>query len=897
MFFGGQRAKILTAYSARITKFIYNILMHVILTHEQADFDALASLFGAYLLDEKALPVLPRRMNRNLRAFLTLYGAEFPFVDPRDLPQKSIKRVLLVDTQSLVTLKGMGDWTEVRVIDHHPRRAGLPDTWQFTYAPTGATTTVLVEAMQAHNGHLSMIQATLLLLGIYEDTGALTYSSTTSRDVRAAAYLLELGASLQIAVDFLNPPLSPDQRRVYESLVSSAQTYEIAGRRIVIAGADATGLSEEISTLAHKLRDLLDPDALFVLVRTDDGVRMVARSTTDQIDVAAVAAQFGGGGHDRAAAALIRPDKEPPDSLLFEIRDRLLEILPRFVRPLVTVAQIMSNKPRLLDPETPAQEVARLMQRYGYEGFPVVKDGRVLGLLTRRAVDRALAHKLNLTAASLMDAGSVTVRPEDSLETLQARMTDSGWGQIPVVDESGAVIGIVTRTDLLKTLLPGKKRPERRSLTSKLENALPPERLALVRLVAAEAEAQGLAVYVVGGFVRDLLLGRPSLDFDIVVEGDAILLARALSAKHGGRFTSHTRFGTAKWFLPPGLIVSQTSSLPTFVDLISARQEYYEHPTALPTVERGSIKLDLHRRDFTINTLALRLDGRHFGELYDYWGGLADLERGLVRVLHSLSFVDDPTRMIRAVRFEQRFGFQIEARTLQLMDEARPLLDRLTSERIRHEFDLILDEPNAPAMLSRLADLHLLAAIRPNLPWNETICSRLEEHLSDSVPNEWLGSGWTLGGLPSRRALGYLLWLFDQPLAVLNRIINRLRLTAPLARALRLASALWADLPSLVGTPPSVWTGRLDGLPLPAVYAVYCAAEGDARANLEQYALIWRHVQPRTDGHVLQSLGVPPGPAYQNLLRRLLYARLDGEVTNDEEEEALLKRLLSELSG
>lgn len=874
-------------------KFIYNIPMHVILTHEQADFDALASLFGAYLLDEKALPVLPRRMNRNLRAFLTLYGAEFPFLDPRDLPQESLDRITLVDTQSLVTLKGMGDQTEIRVIDHHPRRPGLPDGWQFTYAPTGATTTVLVEAIQAHNGHLSMIQATLLLLGIYEDTGALTYTSTTPRDVRAAAYLLEQGASLQIAVEFLNPPLSPAQRRVYENLATSATTHEIAGRRIIVARADATGMNEEISTLAHKLRDLLDPDALFVLVRTDDGVRMVARSTTDQIDVAAVAGQFGGGGHDRAAAALIRPEKEPQADLLDQVCARLLEILPRFVRPSITVAQIMSNKPHLLTPETPAQEVARLMQRYGYEGFPVIQDGRVVGLLTRRAVDRALAHKLNLTAASLMDAGEVTIRPGDSLETLQTRMTDSGWGQIPVVDDSGAVIGIVTRTDLLKTLSPRKSRPERHNLASKLEGALPPERLELVRLVAAEAEAHGLAVYVVGGFVRDLLLARPSLDFDIVVEGDAILLARALTEKHGGRFTSHTRFGTAKWFLPDKFSTAGPASLPAFVDLISARQEYYEHPTALPTVERSSIKLDLHRRDFTINTLALRLDGRHFGELYDYWGGLADLERGLVRVLHSLSFVDDPTRMIRAVRFEQRFGFRIETRTLQLMKEAQPLLDRLTGERIRHELDLILDESAAPAMLSRLADLHLLSALKPNLPWDERIRSRLEKYLSAPIPTEWLGSGWTLGGVPSRRALGYLLWLSQQPPPVLNRLVTRLRLTAPLARTLRLASALFADLPSLLGAPPSIWTSRLDDVPLPGIYAVYCAADEEVRANLQNYAAVWRHIQPQTDGHALQLLGLPPGPIYQNLLRRLRSAWLDGEVKNKAEEDALLMRLLA----
>ncbi len=205
--------------------------------------------------------------------------------------------------------------------------------------------------------------------------------------------------------------------------------------------------------------------------------------------------------------------------------------------------------------------------------------------------------------------------------------------------------------------------------------------------------------------MRDLLLERPSLDFDLVVEGDAIALARALARRFGGRVTGHSRFGTAKWRLDErgdGQPCNMTvEGLPS-VDLVSARTEFYTHPTALPTVERGSIKLDLHRRDFTINTLALRLDGRHYGELHDYWGGLEDLRAGLVRVLHSLSFVDDPTRILRAVRFEQRFAFRIEQRTMQLLLEARTLIERLSGDRIRHELNHILASSFAPQIISRL---------------------------------------------------------------------------------------------------------------------------------------------------------------------------------------------------
>ncbi len=435
--------------------------MRAILTHEQADFDALGALLGAFLIDETGQPVLPRRMNRNVRSFLNLYGADLPFVDPRDLSGDSLSSILLVDTQSLVTLKGTRPTTTIQVIDHHLSRPDLPPDWDFHYEPVGAITTLFVEELQENGAALPPIQATLMLLGIYEDTGSLSYASTSPRDIRAAAYLLEQGASLTIAGKFLNPPLSTDQRKVYDRLLANAETHQVQGERIVIACAQAEDMNEEVSSVAHKLRDLLEPDALFMLVTTGEGIRLVARSTTNRINVAQIASAFGGGGHERAAAALIRVEDDIPAGekprvkaeLLTKTCQKLMNILPKHISPSLHVGQIMSRRPRLISPETSAQEAAQLMQRYGYEGYPVVQDRKVIGLLTRRAVDRAISHRLNLPAASLMEAGEVTVHPGHSIEHLQQVMTHSGWGQVPVVDpDSGEIIGIVTRTDLLKTL-------------------------------------------------------------------------------------------------------------------------------------------------------------------------------------------------------------------------------------------------------------------------------------------------------------------------------------------------------------------------------------------------------------------------------------------------------------
>jgi tRNA nucleotidyltransferase (CCA-adding enzyme) len=880
--------------------------MKIILTHEQADFDALASQLGAYLLDEAYIPILPRKLNRNVRAFLTLYGVELPFIEPRDLPNKPVDVITLVDTQSLISVRGMSPETKVHVVDHHPLRDDLPPEWKLTLSGTGANTTIFIETIRERDIVLNTIQSTLLLLGIYEDTGSLTYTRTTARDLRAAGYLIDQGASLQIANDFLNHPLSQDQWGIYDQLRANAEILNLGGHSIIIASGNAVEMEEELSSVAHKLRDLLDPDALFVLVKTRGGVQLIARSTSDDIDVAQVASYFGGGGHERAAAGIIK------DSTLEDIRQDLLKVLPQYVQPAVTVSQIMSSSPQLLSPDTRVTDAARLMQRFGYEGYPVVKDGKVIGLLTRRAVDRAVSHNLNYTADRVMEAGQYTVQPDDSIEQLQRLMTKSGWGQVPVVQpETGNIIGIVTRTDLLKTLTPRPRIPSRQNLADRLEQALPKARLELLNAVADVASEQRIAIYIVGGFVRDLLLDRPSLDYDLVVEGDAIDLAQALSRKIGGRVTSHSRFGTAKWLLPDSLFTGKqkplqkeemnnylaVSELPESLDFVSARTEFYTHPSALPTVERGSIKLDLHRRDFTINTLALRLDGNHYGELHDYWGGLEDLRRGVVRVLHSLSFVDDPTRILRAVRFEQRFGFNIEARTLELLQEALSLLDRVSGDRIRHELNIILLEDRVIEVLARLQQLAILVAIHKNLTWDIWLKDRFERLADHDIDPNWLDF---IGGdeLINRIKLSYILWLLRLPKNQARSISERLKLSAGLRRIVQSAIHFWQESESFVGAKPSEITIRLDDIHPLALYGVYLASDMNAvKSTLDKYVVDWRKVVPSITGDDLRSMGIPPGPVYRHILNTLRYSWLDDEITSLEDEAVLLALLIKDLTS
>ncbi len=851
--------------------------MQIILTHENADFDAVAALLGAHKLYPNAKPVLPHRINRNVRAFLALYRSELPFVDPDALPRgRHIQRVILVDTQSLTSVRGMGSELEqVLVIDHHKCPEHLQENWVFRGEMLGATTTMLVETMSARLMSVGRIEATLMLAGIYEDTGGLTYSNTTARDVRAAAWLLDRDASLEIANEFLHHPLTETQRTLYEKLLDNMETMEREGHVVIIAWAQAPeGMDEEISTLAHKLRDLLEPSALFVLVGLGDSTQLVARGSTDDISVGEVAEHFGGGGHDRAAAALLR------DLSVESVVEELRELLPRFVRPRVKVRQLMSYSVRTVEPETPVAEVSQRMLHTGHEGYPVLdEDGRVVGLVTRNAVDRALQHGWDHQPVSrIMEAGEVAVSPEDSSERVRDLMIQHGWGQVPVV-EQGDVVGVVTRTDLIR-LPPSAQEAERRRIALLMEEAFSGPLLTLIRRIGEVAAERSDRLYFVGGIVRDLLLGQPIVDVDLVVEGDAIALCETLIDVLGGEMRKHRRFGTAKWLLSPQvwrqvapqITEDEIASLPEFIDFVTARTEFYTKPTALPKVEWSSIKQDLHRRDFTINTLAICLSPGHWGEMLDFFGGMDDLKNRVIRVLHSLSFVDDPTRILRAARFEARLGFRLDPRSEALISEALPLLDRVTGGRIRHELEQIFRERAPEAALERLDALGALQEIDPALGYDDEVHHRFARLRAELDADLWKLDDEDL------LYLHWALFLYGLNRQALRRVADRLMMSRQLSDALLQLPDLGAVYAQLrAETQPADVVALLEPLISPLLAASWLIVEEDVvRQKIHRYWTEWRHVEPLLDGDDLKDMGLTPGPIFHRILNRLRDLRLNG---------------------
>lgn len=412
-------------------------------------------------------------------------------------------------------------------------------------------------------------------------------------------------------------------------------------------------------------------------------------------------------------------------------------------------------------------------------------------------------------------------------------------------------------------------------------NLLPPEKQTLLSDIAAQSAAMDIPCYIVGGFVRDLLLGKPVNDLDVIVEGDAIKFGRSLVKKFGGKLTTHDKFHTAIWHLPSTFDPSAGSGQrlqPSTLDLITARKETYQHPGALPTIKPSTIDDDLHRRDFTINAMAVRLDGSHFGELLDPLNGQAELEKGIVRVLHPRSLIDDPTRIFRAIRYEARYSFKLEPSTLNLINqESLTVISRLSGERIRHELDLIFEEENSSQMILRAGSLGVFEKIHPDLP------------MFDPAYSDFLDMDSILDIPTSRTAMGYMLWLMDLMEAEIMSIAERLNFTSDLTYSVWAVSQLKKSLPFLVDSKPSVWTYALEKLPELSIYIVYLVSREKA---LLDYLSMWRHVKPHTTGNDLKARGLPSGPRFGEVLSQLRAAWLDGEVKNAEEEKELLNTLL-----
>lgn len=865
--------------------------MKLILTHENADFDAVASMLGASKLYPDAIPILPNTVNRAVQEFLLLYKNALPFIQHKDwqLGRNKIEQVILTDTQTYQSVKGIKKNTPIHIIDHHPleRELGDHETWDGD--EIGSASTLVIEKIQKQKLTITSLEATLLALGIYADTGMLSYSGTTSRDVTAVAWLLKQGAVLTTIRRFLTLPLTDSQQTLFDKLLKSATHRMIHGHSVTVASTEAEEYIEGISSVTQRLSDIWDSSAIFTLVAMPKKIQLVCRSRVDDIDVSTVAERFGGGGHPRASASTIKDQDSDT------VSKKIWGYLQQNIRPAVRVADLMSNGLQTLDADDLLADKLSFVRQVGHEGYPVIEDNRIVGLLTRRDADRASEHKLNtLKIRDVMIQGNTTLTPNDSVSALEQLIVNSGWGQIPIVNSDDEPIGIVTRTDLIKhwAMTHPSYPAETPTITpDDMSNILGAPVAQLIAIIAQQAQTSNTSIYMVGGVVRDLLLKRRNLDIDFVVEGDAIHFAEALAETFNGTVHSHKPFGTATWLLDETVaheLQLSLADIPHHIDFATARFEYYEQPTALPTVYNSGIKLDLQRRDFTMNTLAIQLSPQQqMWRILDFYGGINDLEDGVIRVLHSLSFVDDPTRILRAVRFSERLHFVIHPRTSELIQSALPMLKRITGERIQNEITLILREDTPERGILKLQALGVLEAIHPDFRVSVHLRDYFEKCRSHQLP-------WESNEQDITRLYWHMM-MVGIPSSSVEEICNRFGLGRGLTESMVAVATLIEDTDQFadVSLKPSQITQYLEKMPEISIHIAWIALaeQTQAQQNIEQFMTTWRHQRTTINGNDLKQMGLPPGPQYKVILETLRFAWLDDDIQTANEERDLLRQL------
>ena len=946
--------------------------MDLVLCHTTADFDALGAAVGLCVLRPGSRIVLTGGCHPTVRDFLALHRDEYPLIERRSVNPQQIRSISIVDASQRDRLGKAAEWldlpqvSEIAVFDHHMEaHSDIPATVTQIEA-VGASTTLIVEKLreklknQPENSdtpsRLLPSEATVMALGIHVDTGSLTFEGATARDATALAWLMEQGASLRVIAEYVEPGLSPQLQDLLREALKNLRSEILHGYSVAWVLLSTEAYVPGLSSLASRLLDLTETDALLLgnvykfsekennpNVEPESPVSnrltIIGRSRIEGTNLSELFKPFGGGGHARAASLATR-DVDP----LLTLNQLADELKTQIPHP-PTARELMSSPVRSIRPETLVGEAHRILLRYGHSGLPVVDAGdRLAGIISRRDIDIALHHGFShAPVKGYMTPQLKTIAPDTLLPEIESLMVMYDIGRLPVL-ENGQLVGIVTRTDVLRELHQQKARdrgsnaelsycPIPESVEQLLRSRISAELWQLLSIAANIAAERGWQLYIVGGAVRDLLLTTDHTlaltDIDLVVDGKCssddsgagVELASSLQKLYpDSRLDVHGQFQTA------ALLWHKDSDFGSlWVDIATARTEFYPYPAANPEVEASSIRQDLYRRDFTINALAVRLGVPRSGELLDFFGGLLDLQARQIRVLHANSFIEDPTRIYRAVRFAVRLGFEIEPQTEGYIRHALAsgIYYRIQGEngrvpaletRLKSELKYILQAPYWKVALQMLGDLQALRCIHPTLELDRELWRQLrvldrclnaiprkkEEELprkkpegrrkkeegkankEEATPNSQFpipNSQFPIINIPDWQMRLELLIAYLAP-EYRGKVAANLQLPADSIKRLEVLEAGKNQLAQglLKCELPSQLVLLLRNYELPVLIAIAIQSPRSARRQIWEYLTRWTNVESPLNGNDLKALGYKPGPGFKRMLDDLLAATLDGDL-------------------
>jgi nanoRNase/pAp phosphatase (c-di-AMP/oligoRNAs hydrolase) len=424
--------------------------MLIATTHKNTDFDGLASVIAATLLYPGCVGVVPKMTNRNVEQFLSTHKTAFNLILPHEVPHDEVRKLIVVDTDQwqrldrLEKLAGRHD-LEIDLWDHHMMGSGdIRPSWSCK-EPIGSTVTLLVREMRNRGMELTPLDSTVMLIGLYEDTGHLSYPSTTAEDARAAAYLLDNRADLNVAAFFLNPPYEETQKEILFEMMKETEKFTINGNSV---GFNCIGLDKKVTDLAaivSMYRTIVNVDALFVIFTNDNRNTIIGRSGSENIHIGQALAGLGGGGHAGAGSATVKTSEMSAR----EIKEQIVARLKADKTESIRISDIMSFPVISVPPSTPMRDVRNLMASKKIRGIMVMEDDRIQGIIVLWDLKRVKKEQhWDSPVKAFMARDIITIEPGAAPSIAARLMIENDVGYLPVV-ENDKVIGIVTRTDIL----------------------------------------------------------------------------------------------------------------------------------------------------------------------------------------------------------------------------------------------------------------------------------------------------------------------------------------------------------------------------------------------------------------------------------------------------------------
>ncbi|MGM0598298.1 MAG: CBS domain-containing protein [Candidatus Rifleibacteriota bacterium] len=850
--------------------------LEIVAFSHNADLDQLGAARCILLANTNASLMHPVRLKQNAWEFARKQNW-FETINIKEIDFKKVNKVHLIG----VSLPKHNPELSNKLVRHNietiiyaNRRCKLPFKFFTLSTRSQSITAGLLNRLLKDKKEFNHEDLDLFAMAICEKTWAGLSSRVTPTDLIILDFLRKKRVSNRRIADSIVLGLREGQTRLYHEMLRNIQDIHPGNWPVTLICVNSAGKVQDLEPIVESIWSEICPHIAVICITSGKFSRVWARSSISEVDLAEVFKDF-------------RPDlKRNWVSFNFSGTNHKLnsyvlkDYLFRFLPPALTAEKIMSVSPQSIDCIASVKKAMDAMLKFNLMSLVVTRQGKYAGIITRRDLDRAVQMELlDSPIEPYVPTSTPVVGPTTPARALKNIMVRFNLTRLPVVQENEA-IGIITTRELLRALpdhlpLPPDylplaevaKLPSANKIEEIIKRVFSLKVFHILSKIGKFATRDQINAFAVGGFVRDLLMEKQNLDIDIVVIGDAIPFARRMSKEFNCDFKVFDRFHTARIYLEDMKI-----------DFSSARIEHYPDPGALPQIEFSGLSSDLYRRDFTINSLALSLNSVTFLELKDFFGGFADLAQKKIRILHSFSFIEDPTRLFRAIRFARRFNFNFEKDTRRAFDLAvhRGCMRKLSIKRIGSEISRCLNEEKPYKIIEELFNNDLMTALSPELNDISMIPSRFRlvkglvkrfKVIEEEIDEEAIL--WT----------GLLCTLSPQKAANILDSIG-----TPHSRRVLVVSALKAvnQVPEKISAVDIDNNSNLFNLlspyPIEALIALMAfALEKRNSRKVLKFIGELRTIKPLINGHDLISAGIPPGPHMRTIFKHILELKLQGK--------------------